>query len=127
MKSSGYKTFKKRDRDKLEALYNAGLPIKRIAEELGFTYSGVYYELKRGYYMHRNHDWSETKKYSADKAQLIADINAYSVRHRYTVSHSLFARDAISDADFIAPKRRNILLPREYLCDARIRRALGYR
>ena len=71
-----YKTFTKRTRDKLEALYNAGLPIKRIAEELGYTYHGIYYELKRGYYMHRNHDWTETKKYSADKAQLLADINA---------------------------------------------------
>ena len=76
MKISGYRTFKKRDRDKLEALYNAGFSIKRIAEELGFTYSGVYYELRRGYYMHRNHDWTETKKYSAEKAQFVADMNA---------------------------------------------------
>lgn len=75
-KRSGYKTFTKRTRDKLEALYNAGLPIKRIAEELGYTYHGIYYELKRGYYMHRNHDYTETKKYSADKAQLSADLNA---------------------------------------------------
>lgn len=26
--------------------------------------------------MHRNHDWTETRRYSADKAQLSADINA---------------------------------------------------
>lgn len=76
MKKSGYKTFNKSTRYKLEALYNAGLSIKRIAEELGYTYHGVYYELRRGYYMHRNSDWTETKKYSADKAQLVADINA---------------------------------------------------
>ncbi|MBQ7332874.1 MAG: IS30 family transposase [Clostridia bacterium] len=76
MKRSGYKTFTKSTRDKLEALYNAGFSITRIAEELGYTYSGVYYELKRGYYMHRNTDWTETKKYSADKAQLVADMNA---------------------------------------------------
>ena len=63
-------------RYKIEALYNAGLSIKQIAEELGYTYHGIYYELKRGYYMHRNHDWTETRKYSADKAQLSADINA---------------------------------------------------
>ena len=73
---SKHKTFNKSTRDKLEALYNAGLPIQKIAEELGFTYSGVYYELRRGYYMHRNSDWTETKKYSADKAQMLADINA---------------------------------------------------
>ena len=75
MKKCGYKTFDKRKRDQLEALYNAGLPIRRIAEELGYTYHGIYYELKRGYYMHRNSDWTETRKYSADKAQLSADIN----------------------------------------------------
>lgn len=71
-----YKTFTKRTRDKLEALYNAGFPVKQIAEELGYTYQAIYYELKRGYYMHRNTDWTETKKYSADKAQLSADLNA---------------------------------------------------
>ena len=71
-----YKTFTKRTRDKLEALYSAGLPVKRIAEELGYTHQAIYHELKRGYYMHRNSDWAETKKYSADKAQLSADLSA---------------------------------------------------
>ncbi len=71
-----YRTFTKRTRDKLEALYNAGFPVKKIAEELGYTQQGIYYELQRGYYMHRNSDWTETKRYSADKAQLSADINA---------------------------------------------------
>ena len=71
-----YKTFDKRMRDKLEALYNAGFPVKKIAEELGYTHQAIYHELKRGYYMHRNSDWTETKKYSADKAQMVADINA---------------------------------------------------
>ena len=76
MKKTGYKTFTKSTRDKLEALYNAGLSIKRISEILGYTYHGVYYELERGYYMHRNSDWTETKKYSADKAQFAADLRA---------------------------------------------------
>lgn len=71
-----YKTFTKSMRDKLEALYNAGISVKRISEELGYTHQAIYHELKRGYYMHRNHDWTETKKYSADKAQLSADVNA---------------------------------------------------
>ena len=75
-KRSGYTTITKSTRDKIEALYNAGFSIKRIAEELGYTYHGIYYELKRGYYMHRNTDWTETKKYSADKAQLVSDINS---------------------------------------------------
>ncbi len=71
-----YKTFTKRTRYKLEALYNAGVPVKKIAEELGYTHQAIYHELKRGYYMHRNTDWTETRKYSADKAQFSADINA---------------------------------------------------
>ena len=71
-----YKTFSKSTRDKLEALYNAGFPVKNIAEELGYTFQAIYYELKRGFYMHRNSDWTETRKYSADKAQLSADLNA---------------------------------------------------
>ena len=71
-----YKTFTKATRDKLEALYNFGVPVKQIAEELGYTFQAIYHELKRGYYMHRNHDWTETKKYSADKAQFSADLNA---------------------------------------------------
>lgn len=74
--SKYYTTFDRRKRDKLEALYNAGVPVKVIAEELGYAFQSVYRELKRGFYMHRNHDWTETRKYSADKAQLYADINA---------------------------------------------------
>lgn len=74
--SRPYKTFKKRTRDKLEALYNAKVPVKRIAAELGFTETSIYRELKRGFYMHRNSDWTETRKYSADKAQLSSDLNS---------------------------------------------------
>lgn len=71
-----YKTFTKSKRDQLEALYNAHIPVKQIAEQLGYTFQAIYHELKRGYYMHRNTDWTETKRYSADKAQLSAEINA---------------------------------------------------
>lgn len=71
-----YTTFNKSKRDKLEALYNAKVPVKVIAEELGFTFQAIYHELKRGYYMHRNTDYTETRKYSADKAQRSADLNA---------------------------------------------------
>ena len=70
------KTFTKDTRLKLEALYNAGLPVKQIAAELGYTFQAIYYELKRGYYMHRNSDWTETKRYSADKAQFSAIVNS---------------------------------------------------
>ena len=71
-----YRTFNRATRYKLEALYNAGTPVKVIAEQIGFTFQSVYRELKRGFYMHRNSDWTETRKYSADKAQYAADLNA---------------------------------------------------
>ena len=72
-----YRIFRKSTRDKLEALYNAGVPVKKIAEELGFTFQSIYRELKRGFYMHLDgQTWIEHRKYSADKAQFAADINA---------------------------------------------------
>lgn len=61
------------DRLKLEALYNANVPVKVIADTLGFSFQAIYYELKKGFYMHRNTDWTETRKYSADKAQAKTD------------------------------------------------------
>ena len=70
-----YHTFDRRKRDMLEALYNARVPVKQIAIELGFTHQAIYHELKRGIYLHRNHDWTEIKRYSADKAQLDAEVN----------------------------------------------------
>lgn len=66
--------FTKRIRDQLEALYNAGIAVPAIAEQLGYSRQSIYKELKRGYYIHRNHDWTVTKKYSADKAQLDAEL-----------------------------------------------------
>ena len=69
-----YKNMTRRTRDKIEALYNAKVPVKTIAEELGYSFQAIYTELHRGFYMHRNYDWTETKKYSADKAQLVADF-----------------------------------------------------
>ena len=72
---SEYRTFTKRKRDQLEALYNANVKVKEIARILGYTQTSIYRELQRGFYMHRNSDWTETRRYSADKAQLQANIN----------------------------------------------------
>ena len=72
---SEYRTFTKRKRDQLEALYNAKVKVKEIANILGYTQTSIYRELQRGFYMHRNTDWTETRRYSADKAQLQANIN----------------------------------------------------
>ncbi|MBQ7326399.1 MAG: IS30 family transposase [Clostridia bacterium] len=71
-----YRRMRESDRHKIEALYNAKVPVWKIAEELGFSKVTIYAELKRGSYQHRNHDWTETTKYSAYKAQRDADYNA---------------------------------------------------
>ena len=73
-----YRRMSESDRNKIEALYNVKVPVARIAAELGFSKVAIYAELKRGFYMHRNTDWTETRKYSAYKAQRNANYNASS-------------------------------------------------
>ena len=58
------------DRQKIETLYNLKVPVKVIADTLGFSFQAIYYELRKGFYMHTNTDLTETKKYSCDKAQM---------------------------------------------------------
>ena len=41
-----YRRLTYNDRLKLEALYNSGMPVLKIAEELGFFYTGIYREIK---------------------------------------------------------------------------------
>lgn len=71
-----YRRITYQDRLKIEALYNAKVPVTQIAAELGFHHSCIYRELKHGYYEHKNSDWTYTKKYSADRAQQVSDFNA---------------------------------------------------
>lgn len=68
-----FKHMTKRTRDKIEVLYNSGIKVKEIAQILGYHLSALYYELKRGFYEHKNTDWTYTRKYSADKAQRNAE------------------------------------------------------
>lgn len=68
-----YKRITYTDRLKIETMYNAKIPVRIIADTLGFTQNAIYYELQKGFYMHRNSDWTETKKYSCDKAQMKTD------------------------------------------------------
>ncbi len=35
------------DRQKIEALYNLKVPVKVIADTLGFSFQAIYYELKK--------------------------------------------------------------------------------
>lgn len=57
------------ERMRLEVLYNAGIPVRQIAEKLGYHRSTIYKELKRGKCIHRNSDWTETEIYSYDLGQ----------------------------------------------------------
>lgn len=61
------------DRLKIETLYNQKVPVKVIADTIGFSYQAIYKELKKGFYVHRNSDWTEITKYSCDKAQQKTD------------------------------------------------------
>ena len=72
----GHRKMTEADRHKLEVLYNAKMPVREIAAALGFSKVTIYAEIKRGAYQHRNTDWTESKKYSAYKAQRDADYNA---------------------------------------------------
>lgn len=58
------------DRIRIETLLRAGTSRSKIAEVLGVHRSTVYYELKKGQYTHRNSDWTEETRYSADLAEL---------------------------------------------------------
>ncbi len=63
-----YKRLTWENRVQIETLLNAGIKVTEIAKRLGFTFSSIYNELKHGYYMHKNTDWTYTRKYSAYKA-----------------------------------------------------------
>ena len=69
-----YRRLTYNDRLKLEALYNAGMPVLKIAEELGFFYTGIYREIQCGKYQHKNSDWTYSTRYSADRAQQMANF-----------------------------------------------------
>lgn len=65
-----FKHLSKTQRNQLEMLIRANVPKKQIAEYIGVNLSTVYREIKRGAYMHRNTDWTEEIRYSADKAEI---------------------------------------------------------
>ncbi len=65
-----FKHLSKTKRNQLEILLKTNVSKKQIAEYLGVNLSTVYREIKRGAYLHRNTDWTETVRYSADKAEI---------------------------------------------------------
>lgn len=70
MKKQHYMT--RDERQQLEALYTAGIPVSKIARQLGFCRQTIYNEIKRGLYTHACDLWDELR-YSAQKGQQIHD------------------------------------------------------
>jgi len=65
-----FKHLSKTQRNQLEMLLKANVSKKEIAKYLSVNLSTIYREIKRGAYLHRNTDWTETIRYSADKAEI---------------------------------------------------------
>lgn len=68
MKKQHYMTHD--ERQKLEALFNAGMPVAQIARQLGFCRQTIYNELRAGRYEH-NVEYAYETRYSPDKAEII--------------------------------------------------------
>ena len=71
--------YKQLDRDRrlqMEALFRAGLKPRAIAEQIGCHISTVYREFRRGEYEHLNSDYTTERRYSADKAEALHQLNA---------------------------------------------------
>ena len=62
------------ERHQLEAMRRNKIPVREIARQLGFCERTIYYELRRGSYMHTCDFWDE-ERYSAQKGQQIHDYN----------------------------------------------------
>ena len=75
MNKRKFRRFSYDTRLKLEALYNAGVSVKQIEEELGFHNSSIYRELRLGMYDRKNMDWTYSRKYSADIAERKSKFN----------------------------------------------------
>lgn len=62
------------ERHQLEAMRRNKIPVREIARQLGFCERTIYYELRRGSYMHTCDFWDE-RRYSAQKGQQIHRYN----------------------------------------------------
>jgi len=63
------------DRLRIEGMLRAGMSCCAIARELGVHRNTIYKERKKGSYVHRNHDWTEETRYSADLADMRTRLN----------------------------------------------------
>ena len=64
-----YKHLTRTDRIKIETMLNSGHTVKQICEYLHVHNTTIYREMKRGRYVKRNSDWTESVSYSYDLAQ----------------------------------------------------------
>ena len=62
------------ERHQLEAMRRNKIPVREIARQLGFCERTIYYELRRGSYLHTCDFWDETR-YSAQKGQQVHNYN----------------------------------------------------
>lgn len=62
------------ERHQLEAMRRNKIPVWEIARQLGFCERTIYYELRRGSYIHTCDFWDETR-YSAQKGQQVHNYN----------------------------------------------------
>ena len=76
MARAKYKQLDRDQRLKMEALFRAGLKPREIAEQIGCHISTVYREFRRGEYEHLNSDYTTERRYSADKAEALHQLNA---------------------------------------------------
>ena len=72
MRKQHYMT--EQERHQLEAMRRNKIPVREIARQLGFCERTIYYELKRGSYIHTCKYWDEVR-YSAQKGQQIHRYN----------------------------------------------------
>ena len=121
-----YKRMTYQIRMQIETLYNlSGLCATEIARVLGYHHTSVLAELKRGFYMHRNGDWTETKRYSADIAQRKADFEKSAkgatmkigTDHEFVrIIEDLILRRHLSPAAALATIRRENIQTKTKVC-----------
>ena len=83
-----YRRMTRDDRLVLEKMYNAGHSVREIAAVLGFaSLNTIYRELRAGAYQHLNHDYTTSRKYSADRGQRAMLFNRTTKGARLKIDH----------------------------------------
>lgn len=75
MKRRRFKQLTRADRLNIEKYLRQGMTKQAVADALGVSLRTVYYELKRGQYIHTNSDLTEEVRYSCDVAESVKKYN----------------------------------------------------